>query len=88
MAYLISYDLRSPGKSYDELYSAIKKLGDWWHHLDSVWIVDHPGPSTTIRDLLTPYIDSNDKLVVIKCSGEGAWKGITQSGSDWLKRNL
>lgn len=42
MAKLISYDLKQPGRNYDDLYEAIKTLGDWWHCLESVWIVKSP----------------------------------------------
>lgn len=85
MSYLISYDLNAPGKNYDRLYDAIKSLGGWWHHLDSTWIVTHPGPATAIRDKLMPYLDRNDKLLVAHCSGEAAW---TRFDSQWLKNNL
>lgn len=88
MSYLISYDLNAPGKNYTELYDAIKGLGRWWHHLDSTWIVIHPGPAETIRDLLRPYLDSNDKLLVVRCSGEAAWTGFSSGGGPWLKDNL
>lgn len=38
--YLITYDLMAPGKDYNKLFDAIKKLGSWFHCLDSTWIVD------------------------------------------------
>ena len=88
MSYLISYDLNSPGQNYAALHDAIKSLGAWWHYLDSTWITTHPGPAATIRDALSPYIDAGDELLVVKCSGEGAWKGFNNNGSDWLKSNL
>lgn len=87
MSYLISYDLNAPGKNYTELYEAIKRLGGWWHHLDSTWIVTHPGSAEVIRDALKPYLDNNDKLLVVKCSGEGAWTGFI-NGGQWLKDSL
>ena len=86
--YLIGYDLNKPSQNYDELHEAIKSLGAWWHHLDSTWIGKHDGPSTTIRDYLKPYIDSNDELLVVKLTGEAAWTGFNQRGSDWLRENL
>lgn len=88
MSYLISYDLNAPGKKYTELYEAIKGLGNWWHYLDSTWIVTHPGPASVIRDRLRPYLDHNDELLVVQCSGEAAWSGFESSGGQWLKNNL
>ena len=88
MSYLISYDLNAPGQNYNDLYEAIEKLGSSWHCLDSTWIVDVDMTSTQIRDALKPYIDSNDCLLVVKCSGGGAWKGFDKDCSSWLKDNL
>lgn len=87
--YLVGYDLNTPGQNYEELYEAIKAIGSkWWHYLDSTWLVKHDGPATDLRDALAPHIDSNDELLIVKLSGEGAWKGFSEKGSKWLKDNL
>lgn len=87
--YLIGYDLNKPHKDYPELIEAIKALcGSWWHHLDSTWIIKHTGPAGVIRDALKPHIDSNDELLVVELSGERAWAGFSDRGSEWLKNNL
>ena len=85
---MVSYDLNAPGKNYEALYEAIKSLGAWWHHLDSTWIVKHDGPAGQIRDTLARSLDNNDKLLVVRLTGEGAWRGFNDSGSKWLKDNL
>lgn len=87
-SYLITYDLHSPGQDYSTLFDAIKKVGTWWHCLDSNWIVKSDSSAETIRDSITPYIDSNDSLLVIALTGEAAWIGFTKECSDWLKNNL
>lgn len=87
--YLISYDLNKPGKDYTSLSTAIKNIAvNWWHHLDSVWIIKHNGPAASIRNSLRSYIDQNDELLVVTLDGEGAWAGFTERGSEWLKANL
>jgi hypothetical protein len=87
--YLIGYDLRKPGQDYSALFDAIKGLtGTWWHHLDSTWVIRHPGSAVDIRDALTPHLDSNDELLVVQLSGEGAWYGFNNRGSDWLPGNI
>lgn len=88
-SYAIGYDLITPGQDYEDLLDAIKKVGsNWWHCLDSTWIIKHPGPASAIRDALTPHMDANDKLLVMKLTGEGAWKGFDTDCSSWLKDNL
>lgn len=68
MAYLISYDLRQPGRDYSGLQAAIEGLGPHIHCLESVWIVAHFGPSTVIESKLRPFLDVNDKLIVVAMS--------------------
>ena len=44
---LIAYDVHpARGEAYDGLVEAIQSLGTWWHHLETIWILqcDHtPG---------------------------------------------
>lgn len=87
-SYLIGYDLNKKGQDYDGLISKIKEFPNWWHHLDSTWIIKTNKTSVEVRDLLLPYIDNNDELLVVHLSGEGAWIGFNEKGSKWLKDNL
>ena len=87
-SYLIGYDLNKTGQDYETLIEQIKKLGTWWHCLDSTWIIKSDLTATQIRDNLQSYIDSNDELLVAKLSGEAAWIGFGDECSNWLKNNL
>lgn len=65
--YLITYDLKTPGKNYSGLYEAIKGLGAWWHYLDSTWIIKSQTlDSTQIFNRLQPHIDNNDNILVVE----------------------
>ncbi|BAN33970.1 hypothetical protein SCD_n00121 [Sulfuricella denitrificans skB26] len=86
--YLITYDLNRPGQNYNDLFEAIKKIGIWWHCLDSTWIVKSNLTAAQVRDSLTPAIDNNDSLLVVVLSGVGAWTGLDDDCSSWLKNNL
>lgn len=48
---LIGYDLDKPDQDYSDLIAAIKKLGAWWHHLDSTWLVKSDLTPKEARDL-------------------------------------
>lgn len=85
---LITYDLRAPGRNYNELYEGIKALGSWWHCLDSNWIVSTNLTTVQVRDRLAVYLDGNDKLLVVALAGQGAWVGFDKECSDWLAQNL
>lgn len=88
--YLIGYDLNKAGQDYATLIEKIKEVsnGTWWHHLDSTWVIKSEKSAKDIKDILQKYIDSNDELLVVHLSGEGAWAGFNDKGSSWLKENL
>lgn len=87
-SYLIGYDLNKSGQDYSTLIEQIKKLGNWWHCLDSTWIIKSNSTAKDIRNHLKKYIDGNDELLVARLSGEAAWTGFDDNCSKWLKENL
>jgi hypothetical protein len=89
-AILIAYDLHYPrAETYDELIEAIKAFGDWWHHLETVWIVRCTNSPTEVRERLRSHIGEEDQLLVIDISSVTAdWLGINDAGNQWLKDNL
>lgn len=87
-ARLIGYDLSKSGQEYESLFAEIKKLGAWWHHLDSTWIVVTELSPSQIRDRLGRHIDQNDELAVFGLDGIWATKGIKKKGNSWLHKYL
>ena len=87
---LIAYDIHPPkGKTYDDLVRAIQSLGAWWHHLETIWIVQCADTPGEIRDRLKSHIGAEDQLLVIDISGDAAgWAGVSESGSKWLGDNI
>jgi len=91
-AFLITYDLNSPGQDYSKLHDAIKAQSSenlWWHYLDSTWIIVSNGTAGSVRDALMATIDTNDKLLVIKV-GPGGWgtANMPEKANQWLKNNV
>lgn len=85
--YLISYDLKIPGRNYQGLYDVLKSFSKWGNINDSVWIIKSSKSSVEIRDYLLKYMDYNDSLFVIKTEKEAAWRNV-RANSEWLKNNL
>jgi hypothetical protein len=87
---LIGYDVHPPkGEAYDELIKAIQSLGTWWHHLETIWILQCDHTPGEIRDRLKSHIGIEDQLLVIDISGDAAgWIGVNESGSKWLKEAI
>jgi hypothetical protein len=84
--FIISYDLRAPGRDYKSLYDAIKTV-PYAHPLESVWLVEHNGPASVIKDTLKGHIDKNDGVVVIEFTKDADWAlfGINKPSSDWIQ---
>lgn len=85
--YIITYDLRSPGRNYDGLYEGIKSYGTWGKLTQSTWAIVTTETAVQVRDYLSKYIDSNDRIFVVKSGKEAAWKNV-RAGSEWLKKHL
>ena len=68
MVYMITYDLNSTGQRYSELISAIKGAsnGCWCTFWKSSYLIQSPLSPSQITDRLKPYLDSNDRLIVIE----------------------
>ena len=87
VAYIITYDLRSPGRDYNDLYDRIKSYNRWAFITESSWAVSTDHTAVAVRDYLTQALDSNDKLFVGQL-GASAWIGLPSDVSKWLKDNL
>lgn len=85
---LISYDLIAPGRDYSKLHEAIKNLGNWWHCLESTWIVNTSRTVSDIRDTLKNYVDDNDRLLVVTLGTSWASWRLSQQCNDWLRNNI
>ena len=86
-SHLVTYDLIKR-KDYPELTKELEKFA-YWHCLGSVWIVKSDLSTAQIRDRLLPHIDSDDKLIVLKLTGEAAWTtSFSRDCQDWLRNNL
>jgi hypothetical protein len=85
---LIGYDLRKPGQDYTSLFDEIKSLGEWWHCLDSTWMVKTTLTVEQIRDRLHRTMDQTDQLLVITVDAPAAWYLTNPICSNWLKEKL
>ena len=84
--YIITYDLRAPGRNYDALYKRIKSFGTWARITESSWAIVSDKKETAVRDYLLKALDSNDWLLVGPL-GSSAWYGLPKDVSDWLQTN-
>lgn len=86
---IISYDLGGPetSASYRSLIGYIKSLGNWAKPLESYWLVETYSGCEQIVAGARPFLDQNDKLLVIEASLNSWWsKGLDQEVIVWMKR--
>lgn len=87
--YLISYDLRQPGRNYDALY---RQLADWGaaRVLQSLWLVNLTGNAEQVRETLRASLDPNDGIVVIELKSNSNWAvaGGQAAGISWLRTHI
>ncbi|MBY6276799.1 SinR family protein [Symbiobacterium thermophilum] len=87
--YLITYDLKKAGQNYDALYKEIKSFGDWWHYLESTWLVDTNLSAQTMSDRIRKVTDSNDLHLVIKLNRGTDYQGwLPKEAWDWINQRL
>ena len=88
MKYLIIYELNNKSKNYSGLYDAIKNSGsEWWHYLETAWIVESSRTSDQISTQLSSYIDKGqDFLLVIKIDASQKQGWLPKEAWDWLNK--
>jgi len=86
--FLVGYDLDKPGQDYADLIAALKLYSNWWHCLDSTWIIVTNDSAEAVRNNLQRYIDQNDKILVAAIGAPGAWRGFDKECGNWLLTNL
>ena len=85
--YIVTYDLCQPRRDSTMLYNALKTFPAWGKVTESTWAIVSSLSASEIRDKLLHYIDSNDRLFVIKSGKEAAWNRAL-ANNQWLKENL
>lgn len=61
--YSISYDLRRPGRNYDDLYSVLNQY-EHYHALESTWFVKSEELADTICEKVREKMDNTDSVIV------------------------
>lgn len=81
------YDLRGDDRNYNKLHDAIKSYGVWAKITESSWAIVTDSSASEIRDNIGSFLNSNDRLFVIKSGHNAAWRNVIAS-NEWLKKHL
>jgi hypothetical protein len=84
MVLIINYALRNQYKDYTPFFNAIKaNSAEWWHFLDSAFIVSTPKSAHEFAQALYPHVENTDHFIVLRLQSENqGW--MPQAAWDWL----
>ncbi len=85
MIYLITYDLKSPGKDYNTLYDTIKTAPYWWHHLESTWIIQTEQSVTYWSEKIRNVIDQNDLFLIVDITEQPRQGWLKKTAWEWIR---
>jgi hypothetical protein len=63
---LVTYNLTQQGRDYTSLYEALKTARDWWHYLDSTWLIAVEDSPVDWYCRLAPHMTQADGLLIIE----------------------
>lgn len=84
---LVTYDLRAPGRDYENLYTKIKKYPLNAKITESCWLIKTNDSCSMIYDNLAGSTDTNDRLFIVEISSSAVWKNSI-ADNEFLKANL
>jgi hypothetical protein len=81
MVYVVTYELRRPGKDYANLYTLLRQFTHC-HNSTSCWFIDSTQTAEQIRDGATHHIDTNDMFFVAPL--HRSWAAWNTTCAAWL----
>ncbi|MGE2817956.1 hypothetical protein ACQI5H_22845 [Mycobacterium heidelbergense] len=87
-SYIVTYDLSTPGRDYESLFSYLKSFPYHAHVLESSWAIITSKTALEVCNEILPHIDGNDHVLVNEVTLNAAWFGLPDPVSEWLKKYL
>ena len=88
MVLIITYAHKNQFKDYSSFFQAIKSnSNEWWHFMDSTWIVTTHHSANEFAHLLYPHILNSDFVLVAKLAKDfQGW--LPREAWDWLNSKI
>lgn len=85
--YCVSYDLNKPGQNYTPLYEELKKSLNWWHYLDSTWLIYTNETADQLWQRLRKHTDDSDNVLIIRvCDDKAGW--LKKEAWEWIRTHV
>ena len=86
--FAVNYDLRVKAKpDYEGLWKELKKSPNWWHYLESTWLVQTHETAHDLWLRILPHIHDRDRVLIIEVrNNSDGW--LPKEAWDWINQNL
>jgi hypothetical protein len=85
----INYDLKAPGKNYEDLLRRLRGFPKWSHVQDSFWLIQTAFDKDDVYAELKKYMDSSDSLFIMTYTHAGAvWTGNQNETTSNIQNTL
>lgn len=84
--FMVSYDLKKPGKDYPKLWEELERLKAH-RTLESFWLVSASNTAKEVHDHLKGFVDQNDSMWVLELTKSHHFSNARAGTNDWLKTN-
>ncbi len=87
MILLISYDLKSKSRNYNDLYDVIKSANIWWHHLESTWLIytEEENPIQAWKDRIRQCVDEKDMFIIFDITDSEYTGWLPNRAWNWIR---
>jgi hypothetical protein len=81
---LVTYDLKKPGADYTGLYEVLKTAPNWYHFLDSCWLLSTNETPSQWFEKVRSKIDQNDNIFIVDISRQPRQGWLNKDVWDWI----
>lgn len=86
MILLVTYERKKPGKDNTALFALLKTAPNWWHHMDSVWILYTSESTDTWNNKIRNVIDEGDYVLIVDITKRPRQGLLPKDAWDWIRK--
>jgi Fic family protein len=85
--YLVSYNLKVPGRDYGKLYEVLKSADSWSHYLEATWMLYSSDALETWNKRIRSVLDQNDRFIIVDVTGKQRNGWLPAKAWDWIRNH-
>jgi hypothetical protein len=87
-AFAVNYDLKAKeSPDYAGLFEALKASPNWWHYLESTWLIITEETATQVWNRISNHVHKDDRVLIIEVRDRSqGW--LPEQAWDWIDQNV